>query len=121
MVEEAVTVRAFHSMLLHEGDGLVISNGGCQPRTCSWWVETWDVTSLGPLPDAGIVRPDAGPRVDAGPRRDAGTPGRDAGSSTGGTPGGGGGCGCGVVPPASGPAAWALAALVWLGIRRRRR
>ncbi len=74
-VDPAVTVRGFHQTLLHPA-GLVIANGGCQPRTCSWWNETWDVSALRPLPDAGVPGEDGGlpPPEDAGPGRDAGAP-----------------------------------------------
>ncbi len=112
LVAPAVTPRAFQATVIHSAAHLVVSNGGCQPSTCSWWNETWDISSLVPtdggtttldggLPDAG--RPDLGPR-----------PHFDANS----------GCSCRVSEAPSGRTPW-----LWLGlfgaliarIRRRRR
>ncbi len=112
LVAPAVTPRAFQATVIHNAAHLVVSNGGCQPSTCSWWNETWDISSLVPidggtttldggLPDAG--RPDLGPR----PHFDAKT-----------------GCSCRVSSSPIGRAPWG-----WLGLlavvvgrtRRRRR
>ncbi|HEX7476398.1 MAG TPA: kelch repeat-containing protein [Polyangiales bacterium] len=71
--QQAITPRAFHAAVLHSSAHLVIANGGCQPTTCSWWNETWDISSLtsqdasvatldASLPDGGQRRADAGPR-----------------------------------------------------------
>lgn len=135
-IEDAVTVRAFHVLVLHEARDTVIAAGGCQPRTCSWWNETYDVSHLmEPLPDAGP------PGVDAGPPPDGGAPGADAGDldagrgtaadagragADAGEPGGtvgGGGCACRVTRERAPLAGLALAALLLaaLLVRRRRR
>ncbi|NOY93762.1 MAG: hypothetical protein GXP55_21475, partial [Deltaproteobacteria bacterium] len=65
LIEEAITARAFHQLVLHAGSAQVVAAGGCQPRTCSWWNETYDVSML-MAPDAGM--PDAGAVADAGLR-----------------------------------------------------
>ncbi len=78
-VEDAVTARAFQAFVLHERAHLAIAIGGCQPRTCSWWNETYDLSNIHPVQDAGV---DAGPNdaaadasLDASSGvRDAGTP-----------------------------------------------
>jgi hypothetical protein len=81
----AVTGRAFHATVLAPSAGLVVANGGCQPSTCSWWVETWDVSDLVPLPeDAGVPDEDGGGIVDdGGADLDAGPPRPDAGGDAG--------------------------------------
>jgi alpha-tubulin suppressor-like RCC1 family protein len=58
----AVTARAFHDLLYVPERSSVVAVGGCQPTTCSWWNETWDVSDL---VDAGAPI-DAGAPVDAG-------------------------------------------------------
>lgn len=74
-VEDAVTSRAFQAFVLHERAHLAIAIGGCQPRTCSWWNETYDLSNIHPVEDAGV---DAGPldaSLDATSNvRDAGAP-----------------------------------------------
>lgn len=57
--ESALTIRAFHQTIVHEATRQVISLGGCQPRTCSWWNETWDFSHLVPVTDAGLDASDA--------------------------------------------------------------
>ncbi len=52
-MESALTIRAFHQTILHGPGRMVLSLGGCQPRTCSWWNETWDVAGIVPILDAG--------------------------------------------------------------------
>lgn len=104
-MESALTIRAFHQTLLHGPARMVVSLGGCQPRTCSWWNETWDVSAIVPVPDAGpppdaavdatvpsdaladvgiVPAQDVPAVVDAGGRLDAGSP--DAGPGVGPTP-----------------------------------
>lgn len=56
-VEPALTIRAFHETVVHGPGRLVIAIGGCQPRTCSWWNETYDIAGLRPLQDAGVDAP----------------------------------------------------------------
>lgn len=53
-IEDAVTMRAFHALVLHDRAHLAIAIGGCQPRTCSWWNETYDVSNFRPPADAGV-------------------------------------------------------------------
>jgi hypothetical protein len=77
-VEDAVTARAFQAFVLHERAHLAIAIGGCQPRTCSWWNETYDLSNIHPVLDAGV---DAGPLdAPADASRDASRGARDAGS-----------------------------------------
>ncbi|MBK8169015.1 MAG: hypothetical protein IPK60_01570 [Sandaracinaceae bacterium] len=71
-ISNAVTSRAFHSLLLHTRRHVVIANGGCQPATCSWWVETYDVASLHPPIDAGVADAGSDADTDAGAAIDAG-------------------------------------------------
>lgn len=115
LVEEALTVRAFHETVRHDATEQVVAVGGCQPGTCSWWNETYDVSDLmawdagPPRSDGGAPSPDAGPPPDAGSRGDAGD-----------EPPVDGGCGCvtaGRAPPRP-LALLALALLLW---RRRGR
>lgn len=85
--DSAVTTRAFHSLVVHRDRRLAIAIGGCQPGTCSWWNETWDISEhMNPFdPDAGPT-PDAGPAPDAGPGVDGGGGGcceSSGGSGTG--------------------------------------
>lgn len=54
LTESALTIRAFHQTIVHDPGRLVISIGGCQPRTCSWWNETWDFSHLRPVTDGGV-------------------------------------------------------------------
>jgi hypothetical protein len=54
-MEPALTIRAFHETLVHSPARTVISIGGCQPRTCSWWNETYDISNIRPLVDAGMT------------------------------------------------------------------
>lgn len=124
-IEDAVTARAFHTLTFHPMARTMIASGGCQPGTCSWWVETYDVSHLRPPPgmDAGPPFPDAGPWRDAGPtaRLDAGRPApRDAGPLP--SRGDGGGCGC-TVPAAPHPPPALLLAIVAAAciLTRRRR
>lgn len=59
MMERAVTTRAFHELVIHERARMAIAIGGCQPGTCSWWNETYDLSGIRPAPvDAG-TSPDA--------------------------------------------------------------
>ncbi|MCC7539030.1 MAG: hypothetical protein IT379_22585 [Deltaproteobacteria bacterium] len=48
-IEPAVTSRAFHTLVMHQPSRSVIANGGCQPSTCSWWNETYDVSGITPV------------------------------------------------------------------------
>lgn len=130
-IEDAVTTRAFHNLVVHDGARMVIAIGGCQPRTCSWWNETYDIDGLVPPGDGGVTLPDGGVL----PGRDSGTP-ADGGSRDGGTArdggahfvaAGGGGCACaapGSSPSGRSPRAAAvvatLAAVVLPFVRRRR-
>ncbi|MFO0558566.1 MAG: kelch repeat-containing protein [Polyangiales bacterium] len=52
-IESALTIRAFHRTIIHEPTQQVIALGGCQPRTCSWWNETYDISAIRPIEDAG--------------------------------------------------------------------
>lgn len=52
-IEGALTIRAFHRTIVHPPTQQVIALGGCQPRTCSWWNETYDISSIRPIEDAG--------------------------------------------------------------------
>ncbi len=96
LISEAITVRGFHETILHQASQQVVAVGGCQPGTCSWWNETYDVSDI-MRPDGGVGS-DAGPPGDAGPPRDGGPPQTaDAGvvNADGGTvPPTDGGCGC---------------------------
>jgi MYXO-CTERM domain-containing protein len=67
MAEPAATTRGFHTLTHHVARNLLIAVGGCQPRTCSWWNETYDLGELTAPPDGGFVGADAGPPRDAGP------------------------------------------------------
>ena len=69
LTDPALTIRAFHQTILLERQRMVISIGGCQPRTCSWWNETYNLDDIRPNPDAGV---DAGAVVDASAMADAG-------------------------------------------------
>ncbi len=123
-MESAVTSRAFHATVLSYDAAIVVANGGCQPETCSWWNETYDVSGL-VRPDAAVSPDDAGPRdaavvvvVDAGQdasqRRDAGP--RPARYTEG--------CACRLAPRASGThgaTAVSLVLVTLVGVRRRRR
>lgn len=116
-IEDALTVRAFHETVRHDASEQVVAVGGCQPGTCSWWNETYDVSAL-MAPDAGPPG-DAGAR-DAGPPRDAGGGPSDAGASDAGDGGSaGGGCGCAIPRPRR-PGGLAIALAV-LGVTLRRR
>lgn len=53
-IEDAVTSRGFHSFVLHERARMAVAVGGCQPRTCSWWNETYDISNIHPVEDAGV-------------------------------------------------------------------
>lgn len=119
----AITGRAFHATVLSFDAAIVVANGGCQPETCSWWNETYDVSSLRG-PDAGVAPDDAGAgdaaviAVDAGRdasvRRDAG-PRPERYTE---------GCACRAQPRASGTSgvvAVLLALAGCVGARRRRR
>ena len=99
----AVTKRAFHALLYDPKSHLVMANGGCEPSTCSWWSETFDLASMSP------------PIVDAGkrtPQPDAGKPGPIAAT---------GGCGCEHAPVGAigWPAIGALALVLRRVLRRR--
>ena len=87
-IESALTIRAFHRTIVHEPTQQVIALGGCQPRTCSWWNETYDISSIRPIEDAGadVVAMDAvddatlsdGDLDDRGEEREASTAPMDA-------------------------------------------
>ncbi len=136
-IQPAVTERGFHALVYSAPAGLVIANGGCQPRTCSWWNETYDVSSLVPPTDGGV--PDGsvgdgggidGGGLDAAVRRyDAGRPRPRA--DGGPAPEQSGGCACNTVGASSATSrrsdapglvfAALLVALGWLSCGRRRR
>lgn len=59
-IESALTIRAFHRTIVHGATQQVIALGGCQPRTCSWWNETYDISSIRPIEDSGVDAGDAG-------------------------------------------------------------
>ena len=140
-IEDAVTSRAFHSFVLHERSHMAVAIGGCQPRTCSWWNETYDLSNIHPVEDAGVdagasdVPSDASsdvPRSDAGPRpdvTDAATPDAPApldGATLPPPPGArSNACGCVVVGNAGsgllGKVALAALGLAVTARRRRRR
>ncbi|MBW2462944.1 MAG: MYXO-CTERM sorting domain-containing protein [Deltaproteobacteria bacterium] len=125
-------MRAFHTLVLHDDRAMVVSLGGCQPRTCSWWNETYDISDyMAPL-DGGVPA-DSGPGADSGAGPDAGPDGgvADAAADTAppGVDAGGplpddGGCGC-TVPRTSSASGLNLLGLLGivglLAIRRRRR
>ena len=118
LIEEATTVRAFHSTVMHAARDTVVAIGGCQPGTCSWWNETYDVSGLmevdaGPQPDTGTVL-DSGVAPDTSPTPDAGAP------DTGTTPPSDGGCGCTVPRHEGERAVFAWLALAGFWLRRRR-
>lgn len=126
LIEEAVTTRAFHETVLHTGRQEVVAAGGCQPRTCSWWNETYDVSMLMAPGDGGVPLPDAGVEDGSVPPPDSSVP--DAGPPADGSsdasvePPGDGGCGCSV--PGAGGSSGGLAILgllmALLPLRRRR-
>lgn len=124
MIEPALTVRAFHQLVVHPAANLVVAIGGCQPRTCSWWNETYDMSGLVPLPDAGPVDAgwsDAGP-FDAGPfdgGLDAGR--RDTGADAGATPPREAGCGCRAGARHEGAASVLALVVLGLAVTCRRR
>jgi len=101
MIEPAITTRAFHTLTMHDAAQLIIAIGGCQPTTCSWWNETYDLSTLS-HDDAGVRRRDAGV---VGPPSDEG------------------GCPCSVPAGRGSTATWLgwMALLGVLAIRRRRR
>lgn len=114
-MEGALTIRAFHEAVLHGPAGLVIAIGGCQPRTCSWWNETYEVGSIRPIVDAGA--PGA-----AAAARDSGASSRDAATRVT-PPPPSRGCGCRTpngAPTSRAHVAIAALSLAALGARRRR-
>jgi hypothetical protein len=104
----SVTVRAFHQVVRHDASRQVVAVGGCQPQTCSWWNETFDISDAYDG-DAGPLPPDGG-----------------GGGGGGGDSGGGCGCRAGGAPepaPRGGAGALVIACLaaVAAAARRRRR
>lgn len=112
-MEPARTARAFHTLLVHEASQTVIANGGCQPSTCSWWTETYDISERGPTrpppsPAARDAGADSGASAQDASRADASTsrgtgPVVDAGPAVYVPPS----CVCRIAGPAqSAPRAW---------------
>lgn len=126
-IESAVTVRAFHETVLHGPRDTIVAVGGCQPRTCSWWNETYDVSHLMAPPDGGVPMDDGGVTSDGGVA-DAGPAALDGGGTSGdggSTPDAGdvpveGGCGCRVQPGTTGAGWLAFIGLALFAMRRRR-